>query len=97
AKLANGKKLDGNPKDTPVIIESKDGKKFRPKRVVYTFATPEGVKANVDFMDTQLRIPRNQDFLSFEIINSKGEKKIINKNNLSELEKQKLNQWLYPN
>nr|MDJ0718706.1 hypothetical protein [Prochloraceae cyanobacterium] len=42
AKLVKGEKLDEIPQNTPVIIEGKDGKKFKPKNIVYTFATPEG-------------------------------------------------------
>ncbi len=92
-KIAGGEPLSKSPQDTPVIIE-KDGKKFRPKQVMYTFATPEGVKANRKWMIAELNRPSNRDILSFEIINSKGEKKLINKNNISDLEEQKLSQWL---
>ena len=96
AKLASGKKLDKTPKDTPVIIEE-DGKKFRPKKVVYTFATPEGVEANAKFMDEQLNLlQEDQNILSFEIINSKGEIKTIDIDNITELSEPTLSQWLYP-
>jgi len=94
AKFKKGEKLDKTPKDTPVIIEE-DGKKFRPKKIVYTFATPEGVKANAKFMAAQLTEPNNINILSFEIINNKGQKKTINFNNISELDEPALSQWLY--
>jgi hypothetical protein len=61
---------------------------------MYTFATPEGVKANVDFMFKELE--RNQEYLSFEIVNSKGEIKTIDIDNISELDEPALSQWLYP-
>ena len=80
-------------KNNPLILE-KDGKKYRPNKLVYTFATPEGVRANKKWI--QEEIIENQKFFSVEIINSKGEKKTININNLQELKKSVLNQWIYP-
>ncbi|MGF1488196.1 MAG: hypothetical protein ACFBSE_14010, partial [Prochloraceae cyanobacterium] len=94
-KTANGISLDKIPQDTPVILE-KDSKKFRPTEVVYTFATPEGVKANANFMAAQLTEPNNINILSFEIINNKGQKKTIDFDNISELDEPVLSQWLYP-
>ena len=93
AKFEKGEKLDKTPKDTPVIIEQ-DGKKFRPKKVVYTFATPEGVEANRKWIADQLTDPDNRNILSFEIINSKGERKVIKYNNLKQLNEPTLSQWL---
>jgi hypothetical protein len=96
-KQSQGIPLTQSPKDTPVIIEKggkKGGTKFRPDKLMYTFATPEGVKANADWMYTELG--KNKQFLSFEIINSKGEIKTINRNNISELDEPALSQWLYP-
>lgn len=75
-----------------MIIE-KDGKKFKPKQVLYTFATPEGVKANANWMGTELG--NNKEYLSFEIINNKGQRKTIDITNIRELKEPALSQWLY--
>jgi hypothetical protein len=73
----------------------KDGKKFRPMRVMYTFATPKGVRANLDFMIKNLKL--HEDYLSFEIINSRGEKRTIDINNLKDLnDEPAFSQWLGP-
>lgn len=92
-KEAQGVGLSNSKEDNPVILE-KDDKKFRPNKLVYTFATPEGVKANVKFMDTQLRNPDNRRILSFEIINSRGEIKTIKNKNIKDLEEPALSHWL---
>jgi hypothetical protein len=42
AKLARREPLGKSPQDTPLIIE-KDGKRFKPNQLMYTFATPEKV------------------------------------------------------
>jgi hypothetical protein len=96
-KQSQGIPLTQSPKDTPVIIEKggkKGGKKFRPDKLMYTFATPEGAKANANWMGTELG--NNKEYLSFEIVNSKGEIKTIDINNISELDEPALSQWLYP-
>ena len=77
--------------DNPLILE-KDGKKYRPNKLVYTFATPEGVRANVEWIKTQTE--DYQEFLSVEIININGEKKTIDIDNLKELDEPALSQWL---
>ena len=83
-KVAQGIPLTQNKKDNPVIIE-KDGKRFRPKKLMYTFATPEGVRANAEFMREQLNIQRNRSILSFEIVNGKGQRKTIKYSNRKQL------------
>ena len=92
-KIAGGEPLSKSPQDTPVIIE-KDGKKFRPKQVLYTFATPEGVKSNANWMGAELG--NNKEYLSFEIINNKGQRKTIDITNIRELKEPALSQWLEP-
>ena len=82
-------KNQGNP-----LILEKDGKKYLPDKLVYTFATPEGVLANKRWINNQ--IGRNKNFFSVEIINIRGEKKTISMNNLRDLDEPALSQWLYP-
>ena len=85
--------IDSDNHDNSLILE-KDGKKYRPDKLVYTFATPEGVVANRRWIRRETR--RNKEFLSVEIINIRGEKKTININNLKELDEPALKQWLDP-
>ena len=92
-KIAQGTPLTNSKDDNPVILE-KDSNKYRPDELIYTFATPEGVIANVKFMRIELK--DYSEYLSFEIINNKGERKIIDINNIEELNEPALNQWLYP-
>ena len=92
-KTSQGIPLTKSKQDNPLIIE-KDGKRFRPKKLMYTFATPEGVKANAKWMNTELK--NNDKYLSFEIINSKGERKIVKQKNIKELQEPALSLWLYP-
>ena len=92
-KIAQGTPLTNSKKDHPVILE-KDGKKYRPDELVYTFAAPEGVKANADWMSAELINPSNTNILSFEIINSNGEIKIVDVDNIKDLKEPALSQWL---
>lgn len=91
-KQSQGIPLTQSPKDTPIIIEKGD-KKFRPDKLMYTFATPEGAKANAKLMYTELKT--HQEYLSIEIINSKGQRKTVSYSNRNELTEPTLSQWLY--
>ena len=90
-KTIQGVPITNSQKDTPVILE-KDGKKFRPDELVYTFATPEGVQKNADFMIRELE--RHSEYLSFEIINNSGKIKTIDIDNINDLHEPALSQWL---
>jgi len=59
------------------------------KRAIYTFPIPEGVKANLDWMRTQLAANPN---LSFEVFNHLGDKRLITQ--ASELSEPKFWTWL---
>ena len=83
--------IDSDNHDNPLILE-KDGKKYRPNKLVYTFATPEGVLANFKWIKEEIR--NNRRFLSVEIVNSRGELKTIKYGNIKELDEPALRQWL---
>jgi Domain of unknown function (DUF4157) len=78
-------------------IPGKDGAALKINDVKYTFTNPKGVKANAEWMKQQLK---TNDNLSFEIFNTKGDKKIITKadlgwlNNKSKLDEQTFSEWL---
>jgi hypothetical protein len=72
------------------VVDS-SGKAHRIKEVMYTFFEPEGVKANAAWMRNVLK--ENQS-LSFEIYNAKGERKVVTKENLKELTGITLEAWL---
>ena len=92
-KIAD-KEMQGVPltdsKDERSVILEKDGKKFRPDELMYTFATPEGVRANANWMGTELGF--HKEYLSFEIVNNKGERKIIDIDNIKDLKEPALSE-----
>lgn len=81
-------------KNGKVIELIENGRKYQIRKLRYTFTLPEGVKANAEWMREELLNHRNR--LTFEIFNSRGERKIINFNNRNELNRKVLNNWLYP-
>ena len=77
-------------------MPTSDGEKQQLNNVRYVFTLPEGVKANAEFMIRQLTNRQIKNFVSFEIFNEVGERKIINKDNVEQLEESILDKWLYP-
>ena len=81
-------------------MPTSDGGMQQLTQVRYVFILPKGVEANAKFMIKHLK--NNQDTLSFEIFNSRGERKIIGNGDLEELngtillEDRPLADWLYP-
>jgi hypothetical protein len=71
---------------------SKGDKAFTIENARYVFTDPKGVKANSGWMRDQLALKQN-DRLTFEVFNSKGEQKIIDASNFKE-ELKNLNSWL---
>ncbi|MGF1486084.1 MAG: hypothetical protein ACFBSE_03110, partial [Prochloraceae cyanobacterium] len=89
-KILTNKDKYGNPQ--VVEIES-GGKIYQIRNLRYSFTLPEGVKANAVWMDEQLTNDL-QGYISFEIFNSRGERKIITNQNISELDEANLTKWL---
>ena len=81
-------------------MPTSDGGTQQLTEVRYVFTLPKGVEANAEFMIRELR--NNQNILSFEIFNNRGERKIIEHGDLKKLngtvllEGKPLNDWLYP-
>ena len=76
-------------------MPTSDGGTEQLTEVRYVFTLPEGVEANAKFMIEQLDI--NEDFVSFEIFNSRGERKIIETlEDAGQLKGKALTNWLYP-
>ena len=70
---------------------SVNGKKYQIRKLVYVFPDPKGVKANASWMREELI---NRPYLSFEIFNAKGQRKIVGSSNRNELQGQALSDWL---
>jgi hypothetical protein len=61
------------------------------RKLVYVFPIPEGVRANAEWMRQELLERR---YLSFEIFNTRGERKIVSSTNIQELQDSRLSSWL---
>lgn len=71
-----------------------DGVKRQLRKVRYVFTLPKGVKANAKFMIEKLLDIETRNFVSFEIFNHQGERKIIKAKNIKELREPDLSDWL---
>ena len=74
-------------------MPTSDGGKQQLNKVRYVFTLPQGAKANRVWMEDQ--IVAYGELVTFEIFNSKGERKIITYDNAEyELDEDNLNDWL---
>ncbi len=71
---------------------SVNGNNYEIENLVYVFPVPEGVRANAKWMRQELG--RRRDYLSFEIFNTRGERKIVDSDNIQELQDSRLSNWL---
>ena len=101
-KLKSGNKLKGERDelkqfedyiklvDNNAVIKASN-KTYTVNNLIYTFTDPRGVKKNAKWMYAKLSDHKN---LSFEIFNSQGELKIIDRTNMNDLKDPTLSNWL---
>jgi hypothetical protein len=73
-------------------IKLKDGSERAINKLSYVFTDPKGVRANIDWMRRQIKT--SQEHISFEVFNTKGERKILDINSLKNEGVQQFDQWL---